>query len=256
VSASVLAPASLYPFAQFTFDEQREFKVVRAAIYFLRSLGSKVSAERVIAHIRLAAGTSPHKRKICAYMKALFASENQRTGTKPELNGTRIEPDLSTNCTVSEPNGTRPEHSADLEIRKKDKDESSVGCASKRVRVEIETEPVSFEPEDERKVQLVLAAVAERNKSGTVSVGRIANLRFEMAAELVAVGAARWRYGMEQAAQRSMPWVYARKVMRGTLEVPQFTAQRDTKPLWQKPAEIDPYENLRRRAYAEIGIDL
>jgi hypothetical protein len=52
-----------------------EYKIIRQAIYLIRSLHKKPSADRVIKCIRAIGTEAPHKSRVCAYMKQILGEE-------------------------------------------------------------------------------------------------------------------------------------------------------------------------------------
>ena len=114
------------------YDDDRDFKIVRAMVYALRLLGERPSALKVIAMIKAAKGHGMRKESVCAHMKALFLQEHlsgNLSGTIRELSGAEPEPILSTTGTDPEQTGTIPEHHAQI-INKKQEDKELIAPAA------------------------------------------------------------------------------------------------------------------------------
>lgn len=93
-----------------SFEEQRDFKLVRSAVYLLRTGGVRPSAAKVQSILAAAFGRGMRKQDICAHMKRLLGNRPiHDTGTAREPNGnysgTTFEHDGNRT-------GTIPEHRA------------------------------------------------------------------------------------------------------------------------------------------------
>lgn len=78
---------------------ESEYKAVRQAIYFIRSMHKKPSADRIISSMRAIGSEAPHKSRVCVHMKKLFADE----ASKKNQIGTTVEPEIKHERTDGEP---------------------------------------------------------------------------------------------------------------------------------------------------------
>jgi hypothetical protein len=111
-----------------------QLKVVKAAVFFLRSCHKTPSAARVIELIRLATGEGMRKGDVCRLIKQVLAEDGNRSGTAPELSGTTGEPFSSTSGTIAKLSGTAPEHHAGGKTIDAENIDSRNAAAAVRVR--------------------------------------------------------------------------------------------------------------------------
>lgn len=120
-----------------------------------------------------------------------------------------------------------------------------------------------FEPDDERRVGVLLALVAAENKTGQVTAARIKALRAEMRSKLDAVGGPCWRHGCDVAIAGGKPWVYAVGVMRGNPNGPPAPVSRGSpqrerfvpKSLQPTPEKLALYAQIGKRHAIRPGAD-
>lgn len=121
----------------------------------------------------------------------------------------------------------------------------------------------AFEPDDERRVGVLLALIAAENKTGQVTAARIKALRAEMRSKLDAVGGPCWRHGCDVAIAGGKPWVYAVGVMRGNPSGPPAPVSRGSpqrerfvpKSLQPTPEKLALYAQIGKRHAVRPGAD-
>ena len=187
------------------------------------------------------------------------------------LDETGAEPFLSTDGTGSEPleriskpgrnrSIQKAEHHArvnnleQIEIKNKVENAMSADAAmapAKAQSIETTIPEVSFDEQDEARVQAVLALEITSDKMRTKT--RLAK-RFAMRSKLDAVGEACWRYGMDTAIQKPAGWNYAVAVMRAHPQGAPRGREASSRPkVVPKSCEIT---QDTRELYARLGRSL